>query len=451
MEAWENFLKHQEEELGTATVQKWLRPLKLLHFDACNLYLEAKDSFQVNWFEEHIRPKILSTLFNNNKKRIKVHLTICKNSPENTGQNLNGKGRTSNQEHTQQPKCELTFDTIDPNFSFENFVEPSHSPLPVKLCSSLNGPLTFNPIYIYGDAGSGKTHLLMATALHLQKQGLKVIYARADTFTEHVVSAIRSGEMKDFRQAYRSADVLIVDDVQVFARKAATQEEFFHTFNTLHLAVKQIILAANCAPQELTNIEPRLISRFEWGISIPLGNLSQQELIEMLEKKASAFHFPLSKNLSTFLLDTFKSGTKSLTRALQALILRTHLDNNDFHSPHSTISVTQAKALLNDLIIEEQKIALTPIKIIHLVCEHFGIRPEDLLEKSQSRDRVLPRQIAMYFCRKELQMPFLKIGELFSKDHSTVMSSVKLMQTAIDNAQRDVTDPLESIRKRLRQ
>lgn len=447
MEAWENFLKHQEEELGTATVLKWLRPLKLLHFDACNLYLEAKDSFQVNWFEEHIRPKVLSSLYNNNKKRIKVHLTISKNSPE---PNLNGKGRASNQENTQPQKCELTFDTIDPDCSFENFVEPSNNLLPIKLCSSLNAkpPITFNPIYIYGDAGSGKTHLLMATAIHLQKQGLKVIYVRADTFTEHVVSAIRSGEMKDFRQAYRSADVLIVDDVQVFARKAATQEEFFHTFNTLHLAVKQIILAANCAPQELTNIEPRLISRFEWGISIPLGNLSQTELITMLEKKAQAFHFPLSKNLSTFLLDTFKSGTKSLTRALQALILRTHLDKT---SPHAAISVAQAKTLLNDLIIDEQKIALTPTKIIHLVCEHFGIRPEDLLEKSQSRDRVLPRQIAMYFCRKDLQMPFVKIGELFSKDHSTVMSSVKLIQTGINNSQRDVIDPLESIRKRFRQ
>lgn len=452
MEAWENFLKHQEEELGVATVQRWLRPLKLLHFDACNLYLEAKDTFQVNWFEEHIRPKILSTLFNNNKKRIKVHLTISKNAPENAGRNLIGKGRNSNQENTQQQKYDLTFDTIDPNFSFENFIELSSNPLPVRLCSSLDGKnLTFNPIYIYGDAGAGKTHLLMATALHLQKQGLKVIYARADTFTEHFVSAIRSGEMKDFRQAYRSADALFVDDVQVFARKTATQEEFFHTFNTLHLAGKQIILAANCAPQGLTNIEPRLISRFEWGISIPLGNLTQPETIEMLEKKATSLHFPLTKNLMNFLLDTFKNGTKSLTRALQALILRTHLDEAGYAKPHAPISLQQAKTLLNDLILEEQKNILTPVKIIQHVCDHFGIRPEDLLEKSQSRDRVLPRQIAMYFCRKELQMPFLRIGELFSKDHSTVMSSVKLVQKAFDNSNREVTDPLESIRKRLHQ
>ncbi|MGZ3733077.1 MAG: chromosomal replication initiation protein, partial [Parachlamydiaceae bacterium] len=130
MEAWDHFLKQQEAELGSATVLKWLHSLKIIRFDACNLYLEAKDSFQVSWFEEHIRPKVLQLLFNNNKKRIKVHLTICKNSPENTGQNLNGKGRASNQESTQQPKCELTFDTIDPNFSFENFVEPSNSLLP---------------------------------------------------------------------------------------------------------------------------------------------------------------------------------------------------------------------------------------------------------------------------------------------------------------------------------
>jgi chromosomal replication initiator protein len=447
MEAWDKFLKQQELELGTPTVLKWLHPLKVIRFDACNLYLEAKDSFQVSWFEEHIRPKVLSSLFNNNKKSIKVHLTIAKKELSKRDQDP-AKGKEIPPTIAQR---ELTFDTIDPHFSFDLFIEPANSPLPSRLLSDLQGKEapTLNPIYIFGNSGRGKTHLLMATALHLQKQGLKVIYVRADTFTEHVVAAIRAGEMSAFRQAYRSADALLVDDVQVFARKAATQEEFFHTFNTLHLAGKQIILTADCAPQALTNVEPRLISRFEWGIVLPLEQLNQEELAQMLDKKAKSFHTPLSPKIITFLIETFPSGTKALTKALQALILRSHLDDNDYHMPIPTISVPQAKALLNDLILDEQKVKITPQRILQQVCEYFGLLPEDLTGKAQSRDRVLPRQIAMYFCRKELKLPFIKVGELFSKDHSTVMSSVKLIQTAVDEGQRDITDPLEAIRKRL--
>lgn len=443
MEAWDKFLIQLESDLGAATVLKWLHPLKIVRFDACNLYLEATDSFQISWFEEHIRPRVLSSLYNNNKKRIKVHLSFRKKEGEMDE-------RESKKEHIQPSTRELTFDALDPHYCFEEYIESENSPLPFKILSSLDGKHkpNYNPIYLYGDSGRGKTHLLVAVAHHLKKQGLNVLYARAETFTEHVVAAIRAGEMSSFRQAYRKVDALLIDDVQVFARKAATQEEFFHTFNTLHLAGKQIILSADCAPQELPNVEPRLISRFEWGIVLPLSQLTESELIEMLHKKAKAMNFPLSNTMTTFLLETFTTNTKSLVRALQALILRTHLDESSHYFPTPTLSVPQATVLLNDLIVDESKNKLTPQKIIQQVCEYFGLLPADLLGKAQSRDRVLPRQIAMYFCRQELKLPFVKVGELFSKDHSTVMSSVKLVQNAINSGLRDIIDPLEAIRKR---
>ncbi len=450
MEAWENFLKLLEADLGEATVLKWLHPLKIIRFDACNLYLEATDSFQINWFEEHIRPRVLSSLYNNNKKKIKIHLTVAKKELPGTAENTQIKIASKHNALPQQE--ELTFDTIDPYFTFEQFIEPSDAPLPFKLLSMLNSKETppFNPIYLYGESGKGKTHLLMAAATHLRKQGLNVVYARAETFTEHVVAAIRAGEMRAFRQAYRNVDALLIDDVQVFARKAATQEEFFHTFNTLHLAGKLIVIAGDCPPQALSNIEPRLISRFEWGIVLPMGSLDQSELQKMIEKKAKAMNCPLSQEMITFLLETFPSNTKSLTRALQALILRTHLDESNYHLPVRNVTTHQAKVLLNDLITEEQKFKLTPPKILQHVCEHSGLLLDELLGKAQSREKVLHRQIAMYFCRKELKLSYIKIGEIFSKDHSTVMSSVKLIQTSIDNGKRDIIDPVESIRKRLR-
>lgn len=451
MKAWEQFLTQQEVELGIETVYKWLKPLKILRFDACNLYLEAKDSFQAIWFEEHIRPKILAKLVNNNKKRIKVHLSVLQN---NSPKSIKSKSKKAQEPAPPfLPKFALHFDLLDPHCTLENFALNDNNILAHKLlCKMLNNTAelaTFNPVYIHGGSGTGKTHLLMATAHALRAQGLNVIYARAETFTEHVVTAIRAGEMSVFRQAYRNSDVLIIDDVHVFSRKNATQEELFHTFNTLHVGGKQIILSANCSPAELQMIEPRLVSRFEWGIVLPLEQLKKEEIQRVLDHKMSTLNFVVHPKVSEFLLETFSSGTKSLTRALQALVLRSHLSDEAKRTSSAQLTVPQAKQLLQDLIHEEEQSALTPQKIIHSVAEFFGIRSEDILGKAQTRDCVLPRQLAMYMCRHILKMPFLKIGEFFAKDHSTVMSSVKVIQKALDSDDRDVAAPYSAIVKKL--
>lgn len=444
MQAWEQFLQLQEGELGTDTVQKWLRSLKIQRFDACNLYLEAKDSFQALWFEEHIRSKAQAKLINGNNKRIKVHLTIA-NTP------LASKKKRDKNE-APPSNFHLTFDELNPLCTFENFVLHDDNLLTYKLLhelSTLQDPSfthSFNPIYIHGNSGSGKTHLLMSVAHALQEKGLKIIYTRAETFTDHVVSAIRAGEMSMFRQAYRNSDVLIIDDVHVFSRKAATQEEFFHTFNTLHLAGKQILLSSNCAPQELQFIEPRLVSRFEWGIALPLKMLKSTEMRRILDLKAKAFQFEVPEYIADFLIETFTSGPKALTKALEALILRLHLDSR--HSM-TQLSLPTVKTILADLLDEEQKSVLTPQKIVQAVAEHYGIRVEDILGKAQTRDCVLPRQLSMHLCRQHLKLPFMKIGTLFGRDHSTVMSSIKHIQKAIDQDDREIRTAWHSIYKKL--
>src|SRR6267154_1330658 len=177
-----------------------------------------------------------------------------------------------------------------------------------------------NPIYLWGGAGCGKTHLLIALAQAFCKKGLNALYARAETFTEHVVSAIRASEMQSFRKAYRHVDVLLIDDVHLFARKNATQEEFFHTFNTLHTSGRQIILSSKYSPALLEEIEPRLVSRFEWGINIHFEKLKSEELKEMLLKRCTSLNFRLSDEVINFLVQIFQSS-KSLNRALEALIL----------------------------------------------------------------------------------------------------------------------------------
>ncbi|MBA2368932.1 MAG: chromosomal replication initiator protein DnaA [Candidatus Protochlamydia sp.] len=453
MRAWEQFLHAQETELGHETVQKWLRSLKILRFDACNLYVEAKDSFQALWFEEHIRPKILTKLFNGNNKSIKLHLTVAnlppavKKHPIKKAHLNNGKNIPFN----------LTFDDLDPLCRFQHFISNEENRLTHQLLSEIAGLphqncqttlCTYNPIYIYGNCGSGKTHLLMSLAHAFRDQGLKTIYVRAETFTDHVVTAIRAGEMSTFRQAYRHIDVLLVDDVHVFSRKGATQEEFFHTFNTLHLNGKQIVLASSYAPQELQFVEPRLISRFEWGIVLPLKSLRSVEMRALIHAKAEALQFHLPNKITDYLIETFTSTPKALIRSLEGLILRLHLDSKN---SINHLTPTAVRTLLADLIEDEQKSAITPAKIIQTVSEQYGLRTEDILGKAQTRECVLPRQLAMHICRSQLKMPFMKIGDLFARDHSTVMSSIKQIQKALDLNTPEILGSWQAVIKKLQQ
>ena len=226
---------------------------------------------------------------------------------------------------------------------------------------------------------------MMAGAAQLNQGGKKALYVRAETFTEHVVEAIRAGEMQTFRKAYRGVDALLIDDVEVFSRKAATQEELFHTFNTLHVEGKQIILSASVPPNELKFIEPRLVSRFEWGIVIPLHMPAKDQMKTILLQKAAKVNFELSEAVAAFLLETFGGNTKTLTRAFDALLLRTHL-NHFVDSQAGPLSVKNAQSCLKDLVQEEERAALTSGKIIRAVAEYYGIRMDDILSKSQARE-----------------------------------------------------------------
>lgn len=460
MRAWESFLEKQREKLGSQIVKKWLAPIKVVKFDAGNIYLEAQDHFQALWFEEHVRENAENELFSNNQRKIKVHLSIANAySHKKTGKRQTAK----KPKQTAQPDpFKFDFDDLDPFCTYENFIPTEANLVPYKLMNEIinfqtqnisedfsdKELITFNPVYLYGLGGTGKTHLLMATTQALRDKGLNAIYVRAETFTDHVVKAIRAGEMSTFRQTYRQADVLIVDDVHIFSRKGATQEEFFHTFNTLHLAGKQIILTANCVPQDLRHIEPRLISRFEWGIVLPMTPLDRADLKKLLSKKMEAINFPLNKKSAEFLLDTFNANPKSMARALDALVLRTHMKSDEPVDPEK-ISIPLIEKALEDLIEEEKQGELTPEKILITVAEHFGVTSDDLTGNSQRKESVLPRQVAMYLCRSKLNLPYMKIGQLFDRDHSTVMSSIKKIEGELESQGQDLAASLNSIKNKL--
>lgn len=437
MKAWEHLLSDLEDELGSSIADRWLKSLKVIRFDAANLYLEACDPLHAAWFEEHIRPRLKKRGFlNENHRPVKIHLSTSYKSRE-FDKNFGGKPtqpktdsssslgiETANSKKSQAVFPSLTFtfrqDALDPACKLNNFVVfPGNAIAHKLLCEWADTKASpFNPIFLYGKIGSGKTHLLMGAAHCLSAAGKKCLFVTADTFTEHVVQAIRSSRMQEFRKIYRDLDVLLIDNIDQIARRTATQEEFFHTFNTLHTLGKQIVLSSIAPPSKLSEIESRLISRFEWGIAIGLEKADGRQI---LQNKARQWNLSINEELITFLLERFPSNP---VLALQALALRIHAEK--------VISIDLAKRLLVDLLRKEEARAITPEKVVKALSAHFGIKASDLVGKSQMREFAFARQTAMYFCREILKMSFQAIGQFFGRDHSTVMTSVKQIQKGID-------------------
>src|SRR5579872_606677 len=225
MKAWDDFIAAQAKLLGADIADKWLRPLKVIHFDAGNLYLEAEDSFQLLWFEEHIRPKLVSELLNNNNRPIQVHLTSAQ---DKRSVQKEKKKKFNPVDFPPKDLPQFNSDPLDTHATLDNFFPGETNLLTYKFIQELTERLPehewANPLYLYGKAGTGKTHLLMAIATAVRKQGSAVLYVSADTFTEHVVLAMRTGNMQEFRKRYRHVDLLIIDDIHKLANRTATQE-----------------------------------------------------------------------------------------------------------------------------------------------------------------------------------------------------------------------------------
>ncbi len=432
MKAWFEFLGRMEKRIGREAVQRWLSPLSIKSYDACNLYLEAENSFQIAFFKEHIDPILKTDFLNNNFRPIKVHLFL-KGENFNPFQKTAGykKKITSNDWYAQKEKFNFFSDDPNPTATFENFFPSPENELAFRLLLDLSGfnlqtktfspPQTFtppfNPVFLHGPEATGKTHLLEALANILKRHKINFFYINTNTFTEHVVSAMRFGGIATFREKYRKIDALLIDDIHILANKNATQEEFFHTFNALHMAEKLIVLTSQFTPKNLKNIEDRLISRFQWGITLPLEKLNPSALISILNQKAKEYALKLTNETVSFLLKNFPS-IKDLQKALQAIALR-------LEDKQSELSLEKAQNLLQDLLLEQSKKALTADLVIEKIAYQFGLRKEDILSKGQSKELSFPRQIAIYFLRQKLALTYQTIGSIFKRDHSTIITSFR--------------------------
>ncbi len=344
---------------------------------------------------------------------------------------------------------EAELSNLNPLYTFDSFVVGKNNNFAhsAALAVAESPGEAFNPLFIYGGVGLGKTHLMHSIAHFIQSNqpSLKVLYVSSETFTNELINAIRNGNnssMTVFREKYRNIDVLLIDDVQFIIGKESTQEEFFHTFNELHVAKKQIIISSDRPPKEMETLEERIRSRFEWGLLADIGSPDYETRMAILRKKEEQDGFQLDDEILNYIAINIKSNIRELEGALNKLVAYSNL-------VHADITLDIAIKELQNLISPDKPREITPQLIIEVVSEHFGITVDQMISKSRSSDIAKPRQIAMYLCKNMTDQPLESIGQLLGgRDHSTIIHGIKKVTDDIS------TDPsfkqiVDTVRKKI--
>ena len=345
----------------------------------------------------------------------------------------------------QQPKKNDLIPGTE-EYTFERFVVGSSNKFAHAAARAVadNPGHSYNPLYIYGESGLGKTHLLYAIAnsIHQNKPGLSVVYVKGDTFTNELIQAIREGRNQEFRDKYRSADIFLMDDVQFVAGRASTQEEMFHTFNTLHGANKQIILSSDRPPKDMDILEDRIRSRFEWGLLADIQSPDYETRIAILRKKQELDGYSVSDDVIEYIASNIKSNIRELEGALNKIIAYANLEKRE-------INIDLAEQVLRDIISPNEKKVITPEFIIDTVADHFDITPSDIVGSKRSSKIVFPRQIAMYLCREMLDAPLTGIGKMMGdRDHTTVMHGIEKIEKEM-SAKDSVRNTVDILKKKI--
>ena len=320
---------------------------------------------------------------------------------------------------------------MNPRYTFENFVvgtnnEFAHS---AALAVAKSPAVTYNPLFIYGVSGLGKTHILHAVGHHVlaKNKSAKIVYLSSEQFTNEFIDAIQHGTLVKFRKKYRQADVLLIDDIQFFAGKERSQEEFFHTFNALHDGHKQIVLSSDRPASEIEKLEHRLVSRFEWGMTAEIQPPDTETRIAILRSKAESLNIRLASWVIEFLADKIRNNVRRLEGALMRVASYMSLSEKEIN--RETI-----ETLLRDIFQEQARKAVTIDQIQRSVAEHFDVRLADMTSKKRPANIAFPRQIAMYLSRQHTGSSLTDIGDAFGgKDHGTVIHACKLVKKRMED------------------
>ncbi len=413
---WEELLAHLRSQLSEREFNTWFTQVKPVGIQEGSFVIGVAGSFARDWIRDNYLSQIEAGLKHLGADMPRVGLQVLP-LEESRQQDIFALPEAE----YPQPTAATTRTRLNTKYRFESFVVGSNNNLAYAAAQAITERpgQTYNPLFLYGDAGLGKTHLMHAVGHEVAARfpKLAIEYVTTEAFTNDLINAIREKDTNSFRERYRSVDLLLVDDVQFIAGKEQTQEEFFHTFNSLYEAGKQIILSSDRPPKNIPTLENRLRSRFEWGLITDIQPPEFETRVAILEQNAQFRNVKLPTDVAEYIARQATSNIRELEGALVRVIVYVSMNG-------STMSVEAAANALSD-VFETGEVVLSMDEILRVVGKSFGIDVKDLRSKGRRQELVVPRQLAMYLIREHTQHSFPEIGQFFSgRDHSTVMYSI---------------------------
>ena len=435
MNVWNQVLLRLERTLDPVEYRTWFQPTSFLAEKGDTIDVRVPDVQFVDTLADRYGRQLRSILNEVASDRTKVQFVA------DTAADPPMAGPAA-----AAPVTDLPVSVFNPRYRFNTFVVGSSNQLAYAASLSIaeNPSGSFNPLFIYGGAGLGKTHLIQAIGHQIQaiSPSMKVVYMSADAFVTDLISSIRYDRMSSFRDRYRSIDALLLDDIQFLAGKERTQEEFFHTFNALYEAQKQIVFTSDAPPREIPTLEERLRSRFEWGLIADIQPPDLETKVAILRKKAEERKLPLPEDVSLFIAERVRSNIRELEGHLNRVVAFASLTGH-------AISLDVTKEALRDLLAKENK-PITSAEILKVVANHYGIKVSDMKTKSNARPIAYPRQVAMFLCKMLTDLSYPEIGKLFNnKHHSTVIYSVEKIER-LKEEDPSVANTIEMLTKHFR-
>ncbi|HEY2387271.1 MAG TPA: chromosomal replication initiator protein DnaA [Candidatus Binatia bacterium] len=404
-QAWQHARALLLSKLGQTAFDLGVKPLRLFAADAETIRLVAPSTASATWIQAH-HPGALEDALRAAGLPTQVDILGDGRSQGELFPPASGVAR----------RARMRFGSLLPRYTFDTFVIGGSNQFAHAACKAvaMQPGNHYNPLFLYGGVGLGKTHLANAIGHEAMDRNpeVRIAYLSAETFMSHLIAALRRDRMEEFKGVFRRIDVLIIDDVQFLAARERTQDEFFHTFNALHEARKQIVLTSDKIPKDITGLEERLRNRFEWGLIADIQPPDMETRVAILQKKADLDGVDLPHDVAIFLASHIDSNVRELEGSLTKLQASASLSK-------TSITVEFARTVLRDLLRERRAITIEGIQAA--VCDHYHIRLGDLLSKKRTRNIAVPRQVAMYLARKLTPASYPAIGERFGKDHSTAI------------------------------